>query len=185
MVNSWKSHFSAACSRRRPFSRSYGAILPSSLTKVLSFPLVYSTHLPVSVCGTGSWFHRIAAFLGILDHSLLALRHRRHGSHRLQPQSNKRLSYQHASLLCSTAGSGILTGCPSTTPFGLALGPTNPTRTDLPSETLGFRGIWFSHISRYSSQHSHLCWPHVSSRLRLYLQHNALLPFFRIRSFGG
>ena len=35
-----------------PFSRSYGAILPSSLTKVLSFTVVFSTHLPVSVYGT-------------------------------------------------------------------------------------------------------------------------------------
>ena len=37
----------------RPFSRSYGAFLPSSLTRVLSFALVSSTHLPVSVWGTG------------------------------------------------------------------------------------------------------------------------------------
>ena len=150
--------------------------MPSSLTKVLSFPLVYSTHLPVSVCGTGSWFHRYVAFLGTLDHSLLALGLRHHGSHRLQPQSIKRLSYHHASPLHSTAGSGILTGCPSTTPFGLALGPTNPTRTDLPSETLGFRGIWFSHISRYSCQHSHSCSPHRGSHPCLYLLHDALLP---------
>ena len=35
-----------------PFFRSYGVNLPSSLTKVLSFVLVFSTHLPVSVCGT-------------------------------------------------------------------------------------------------------------------------------------
>ena len=38
--------------RRHPLSRSYGAKLPSSLTRVLPFALVYSTHLPVSVCGT-------------------------------------------------------------------------------------------------------------------------------------
>ena len=39
---------------RRPFSRSYGAILPSSLTKVLSRALEFSSRLPVSVCGTGT-----------------------------------------------------------------------------------------------------------------------------------
>ena len=39
--------------RRHPFSRSYGAILPSSLTMVLPIALVCSTHPPVSVCGTG------------------------------------------------------------------------------------------------------------------------------------
>ena len=38
--------------QRRSFSRSYGSILPNSLTKVLPFPLVFSTRLPVSVCGT-------------------------------------------------------------------------------------------------------------------------------------
>ena len=37
-----------------PFSRSYGARLPSSLTGVHSYALVYSTHPPVSVCGTGT-----------------------------------------------------------------------------------------------------------------------------------
>jgi hypothetical protein len=36
----------------RPFSRSYGARLPSSLTGVHSSALVYSTSPPVSVCGT-------------------------------------------------------------------------------------------------------------------------------------
>src|SRR5690554_5633665 len=40
---------------RHPFSRSYGAILPSSLTKVLPLVLGFSPHLPVSVCGTGSF----------------------------------------------------------------------------------------------------------------------------------
>jgi len=35
-----------------PFSRSYGVNLPSSLTTALSSALEYSSHLPVSVCGT-------------------------------------------------------------------------------------------------------------------------------------
>ena len=39
---------------RHPFSRSYGARLPSSLRGVHSCALVYSTHPPVSVCGTGT-----------------------------------------------------------------------------------------------------------------------------------
>ncbi len=37
-----------------PFSRSYGAILPSSLARVLSIALESSSRLPVSVCGTGT-----------------------------------------------------------------------------------------------------------------------------------
>ena len=41
---------------RLPFSRSYGVILPSSLTRVLPFVLYFSYHLPVSVCGTGTLY---------------------------------------------------------------------------------------------------------------------------------
>jgi hypothetical protein len=37
---------------RHPFFRSYGAILPSSLTRVLSSTLGFSPRLPVSACGT-------------------------------------------------------------------------------------------------------------------------------------
>jgi hypothetical protein len=61
-------------------------------------------------------------------------------------------------------GSGILTGCPSPTPLGLGLGPTNPTRINLPSETLDLRGPCFSHDLRYSCRHSHFCPLHQSSR---------------------
>jgi hypothetical protein len=66
------------------------------------------------------------------------------------------------SLLLS--GSGMLTGCPSPTPFGLGLGPTNPTRIDLPSETLDFRRTRFSRVLRYSCLHSHFCPLQPSSR---------------------
>src|SRR5215203_2809249 len=44
-----------AAAAKRPFSRSYGAILPSSLTRVLPIALVFSTRLPVSDCGTCTW----------------------------------------------------------------------------------------------------------------------------------
>ena len=70
MVNSRLGHFTAACRSRHPFSRSYGVILPSSLTIVLSLTLGFSPHLPVSVYGTGtfiltsgfSWQHEITYF---------------------------------------------------------------------------------------------------------------------------
>ncbi len=39
---------------------------------------------------------------------------------------------------------GILTCCPSVTPFGLALGPTNPTPMTVAWETLGIRRASFS-----------------------------------------
>ena len=66
-----------------------------------------------------------------------------------------------------SGGTGILTCCPSPTPFGLSLGPTNPTRINLPSETSDFRWICFSHIFRYSYQHSHFCRPQSLLSVRL------------------
>ena len=47
-----KSSLSLDHPRRHAFSRSYGIILPSSLTGVIPSALVFSTCLPVSVCGT-------------------------------------------------------------------------------------------------------------------------------------
>src|SRR4029077_14423572 len=38
----------------RPFSRSYGTILPSSLTRVSSLTLLFSSRAPVLVLGTGT-----------------------------------------------------------------------------------------------------------------------------------
>ena len=52
--------------RRRPFSRSYGAILPNSLTRVLPFALVSSTRRPVSVYGTGTSRSSLRSFSGQL-----------------------------------------------------------------------------------------------------------------------
>ena len=46
------------------FSRSYGVILPSSLTRTLSSTLGFSPHLPVSVYGTVSLNSRLEGFLG-------------------------------------------------------------------------------------------------------------------------
>ena len=54
LLNSRLGLFSAAASLQHPFSRSYGAFLPSSLTRVLPFVLGSSPCLPVSVCGTGA-----------------------------------------------------------------------------------------------------------------------------------
>jgi hypothetical protein len=43
-------------------------------------------------------------------------------------------------------GAGILTCCPSTTPFGLTLGPTNPGTIRVALETLGLRWTGFSPV---------------------------------------
>ena len=62
LLNSRLRLFSAAYSRRLPLSRSYGVILPSSLTMLLPSALGFSPHPPVSVYGTGP-YKTIAAFL--------------------------------------------------------------------------------------------------------------------------
>ena len=74
-----------AAAAKRPFSRSYGAILPSSLTRVLPIALVFSTRLPVSDCGTDTFdlARHFSCQLGSLElqqmpfHSLLGVEMRR------------------------------------------------------------------------------------------------------------
>jgi hypothetical protein len=52
LINSRNGLVTAAHLRGRTFSRSYGTILPSSFTRVLSSALEFSSCLPVSVYGT-------------------------------------------------------------------------------------------------------------------------------------
>lgn len=139
LLNSRLGLFTAAQGfLEHPFSRSYGVILPSSLTRVLPITLGYSPCLPVSVCGTGtceltrgfSWQCGIRNFgthfpspsqLGIigriyLPNSLTAWAHLSDSALSLSccvPPSFKR----------SRGGTGISACCPSPTPFGLGLGP--------------------------------------------------------------
>src|SRR5690625_5868822 len=55
LINSRLGLFTAAPhEEKHPFSRSYGVILPSSLTRVLPLTFGYSPCLPVSVSGTGT-----------------------------------------------------------------------------------------------------------------------------------
>ena len=152
------------------FFQSYGVILPSSLTRVLSIALVFSTRLPVSVCGTvtrGS----LGAFLGSLGsttcgHLASAFTPQALGA--VFPTPFIALQAWHLNPITGwptllrppfaqtpLRGTGILTRCPSPTACALGLGPTNPTRINLPSETLDLRRTCFSHVSRYSCQHSH------------------------------
>ena len=86
-----------------------------------------------------------------------------------------------------TGGAGILTRSPSPTPFGLGLGPANPWWTNLPKETLDFRRMRFSLISRYSYRHSHFHFVQQSSQSAFNLVWNAPLPLHRCaaRGFGA
>ena len=99
-----------------PLSLSYGARLPSSLTRFHSYALVYSTHPPVSVYGTGS-LACTRTFLGTPVEKI--------GSTEVSPLP---LSVGIISLGMRPSGlsfgrAGILTCFPSPTPFGLGLGP--------------------------------------------------------------
>ena len=155
---------------RHPFSRSYGANLPSSLTRVLSSALAFSASLPVSVCGTVTRIYRLEVFLGRKDQPL--------PPHKWETPSqlglddlriclkvtltawtwtiNPMQAYLSTSphrLALSWWCRNFLPGYPSPTRFRLGLGPTYPGRISLPQETLGFRRKSYSLLSRYSCRH--------------------------------
>ena len=151
LVNSHNSRFSATCRRfqrevvhanRHTFSRSYGVSLPSSLTRVLSRALEYSSRPPESVCSTVTEGALRADFLGSVEspscpaeagpHHLSATRTAVCPSRVLaiqptglnaDPCTALGLSYSVPARFNAILGStGILTCYPSPTPFGLGLG---------------------------------------------------------------
>ena len=118
MLNSRLDLFSAALSREHPFFRSYGVNLPSSLTTLLPLALESSSHLPVSVCGTGaSYIH--TAFLAPV-YSCFPTKFRS-----LTPGSTiaRVRSFPGVPVLKYFGGYGISTVCASATPLGLTLAP--------------------------------------------------------------
>ena len=122
---------------RRPFSRGYGAILPSSLTIVLPIALVFSTHPPVSVCGTGpvglprgfSRQHGLTGFAIRLRPAPQARGSRVSLGAALRAiagTSRTPSSYPPASphrFKRPSGGAGMSARCASATPSGLALAP--------------------------------------------------------------
>ena len=136
LVNSRLGLFAAACRSRLPLSRSYGVILPSSLTTLLPLALGFSPHLPVSVCGTGALAYA-RAFLASEHHRLryyislpFARVNQRPGS--VISKCPSGLSF---------GGYGISTVCASTTPFGLALAPGLPWADEPSPRNLRFSAI--------------------------------------------
>ena len=150
LLNSCLGQFSAASSHWHSFSRSYGVILPSSLTMLLPSALGFSPHPPVSVYGTGI-IQTIAAFLDArltyfptsfsvrvtpLDYEtvfpislLLRLRRSLHSRLMLSSRVPTVLLYD---------STGISTCYPSTTSFDLALGPDLPRADQLYSGNLRY-----------------------------------------------
>ena len=150
LLNSCLSLFSAATSLWHPFSRSYGVILPSSLTMLLPPALGFSPHPPVSVYGTGT-MKTIAAFLGtwltyfttFISFHITSLAYTADlptvHLPRLYRSFHSRLSL---SLCVPTVlilhSTGISTCYPSTTSFDLALGPDLPRADQLYSGNLRY-----------------------------------------------
>ena len=146
LINSRLGLFTAASSQRLPFSRSYGVILPSSLTRVLPFVLEFSSRLPVSVCGTGTSKYLAAFLAGVDSKTSFPWSTPRHGPalrlayfttsrpHRLDALFHLRASsiFPCHCFIFSLGSTGISTRCPSCTPFGLHLGP-DLLRADEPS----------------------------------------------------
>ena len=150
LLNSCLGQFSAASFHWHSFSRSYGVILPSSLTMLLPSALGFSPHPPVSVYGTGL-SKTIAAFLDAwLTHfpTLYSVRITSSDCTADLPAALlPRLHRSFHSRLCLTfrvttvlfiTGAGISTCCPSTTHFCLALGPDLPRADQLYPGDLGY-----------------------------------------------
>ena len=111
LVNSRLGLFTAALFPGHPFFRSYGVILPSSLTIVLSLTLGFSPHLPVSVCGTGTWVS-LAAFLDSVKSAASS-----HTATPSQPSLKVRgFAYAQASLLGHTRPT-VCSAYPSVSPL--------------------------------------------------------------------
>ena len=150
LLNSCLSLFSAATFRWHPFSRSYGVILPSSLTMLLPPALGFSPHPPVSVYGTGT-ARTIAAFLDtwltcfptyasvrITSSDCQAdlpawLLPRLHAAFHSAPMLST-----YVPTVLSYCSAGISTCCPSATAPALALGPDLPRADQLYSGNLGY-----------------------------------------------
>ena len=136
-------------SQGHPLSLSYGVNLPSSLTRILSNTLGYLPQ-PTSVgLRYGRSYPNNGVFLDRVESiesrwvapQLPPLLGLARGDFPPPaptirdapcPMGTLNLSSCTPRGLANTGGAGILTSCPSPTPLGLGLGPTNPTRINLP-----------------------------------------------------
>jgi hypothetical protein len=136
LINSRLGHVS--CSRHKDgrfYSEVTTTLLPSSLTKFHSFTLA---HLRQSTC-VGLRYG-----LSILNPKRLFLAVCSIDSLRPKAKLNCKSDNTPYILDCVTflercRGAGILTCCPSLTPFGFSLGPPNPWLITIAKETSDFR----------------------------------------------
>ena len=118
LLNSRLDLFSAALSLEHPLFRSYGVNLPSSLTTLLPLALEFSSHLPVSVCGTGVSYIRKAFLASVPVHFLTKFQ-----SLTARATNAWHVPSQSVPLFKYFDGYGISTVCASATPCGLTLAP--------------------------------------------------------------
>ena len=119
--------------------------MPSSLTTVFSRVLIYSTHPPVSVYGTGSLMINPRSFSRKFELVLhLTSRFSWYGFAYTTRSNNFRLSHlsRQPILLCHSishyTGTRISTSYPSATLFSLTLGPDLPRADEPAPGNLGF-----------------------------------------------
>jgi hypothetical protein len=156
LINSCLDLFTAAPFHRHPFSRTYGVNLPSSLTMLLPFVLGFSPHLPVSVCGTGT-FNLDSGFScqcgisyfgtyfpspsGLRNVWRICLLNYLLPLNELFQHSLNLSSCVPTSLKQCIGGTGISTCCPSPTLFSLSLGPDLPWEDDPSPGNLRFSTV--------------------------------------------
>ena len=199
LLNSRLSLFSATYFRRHPLSRSYGVILPSSLTRVLPFVSGFSPRPPASVSGTGTFgctssfscqreLTRFPTFVSVrVTTQLRGVRTSLYPN--LVACTELTITLLELSF-CVTAsflgGAGISTCCPSPTTSVLGLGPDLPWVDEPSPGNLGLStGMFLACLSLLIPAFSLLCRPPVLS-IWLLPAHNAPLPrvSLRIHRFG-
>ena len=175
LLNSRLGLCSAASSRRHPFSRSYGVILPSSLTRVLPFVSGFSPRPPASVSGTGALRYtsnfsrqRELSRFPTLFRSRMCPASRFAYFTTTRPLLLHGLYHQpaHAILLCQCltckGGTGISTSYPSPTTIVLGLGPDLPWADEPSPGNLGLSTCKFlAYISLLIPAFSLLCRPRL------------------------
>jgi|DewCreStandDraft_5_1066085.scaffolds.fasta_scaffold02890_1 hypothetical protein len=177
--------------------------MPSSLARVLSRALVYSTRPRVSVCGTGtqssslrgfSWKCGLSHFVGLKAPRTRFSEFTKERICLLLPPTSLNRAVQYPADLPSSVtpslqlgGTGILTRFPSATPFGLTLGPDLPWADEPSPGTLGLTARWIlttfiaTHAGILTSQKSR---PPYGNPSTLWERSPTAAPQGATRSFG-
>jgi hypothetical protein len=179
LLNSRFYHFTATLRRGHPFYRRYGANLPSSLERVNSRALEYSSRIPVSVYGTGNLRSNLIAFLGscYMDAPEVVTP----GSGISKPYSTSHLRTMR---IVASRSRNINRVC-----IDYAFRPRLSTRLTLggrafPRKPYPYGDTNFDRIYRYSCPDYHFQPLHSRLPLLLLCNWNAFLPLFRVHSFG-